>query len=955
MQYPGVVVAARVRPRSHAERFDVVCFNKTDSLDSLSIQLPPEATVSSPHPPVVNYVDCVFDETDDQSELYSILLEDHVERCIRNVSTLCLLAYGQTGSGKTFSIFGKSTPGAVLSQQTGVLGRSAADIFAMKNGEGGSGAAPLEVRMTVVEIYNNAAFDLLNDKRSVTFREDSSTGKGFFENITRVPVASLQEVLQICCRIEALRTTKATALNSSSSRSHAIVTLDISNGSRLVFVDLAGSERVKRSEVEDDALKEAININSSLSALGNVVRAMGAGASHVPYRESYLTRVLHNTFAALNSRVVLLVNLAPCFQDYTESEESLKFASRMKEIKMTPASRTASTESMCMLEEYQWLSRRKDIELLGADIRIAQQSCGYSLGSYKKVKSGEITVEKLRKSSYDLTNEYAAMVKEFTVRARTPKGNESVSPEVSLLQHDIRAIESSQTEITASFKKMEIDSKSFEDELQTACQETEDLLEKVKYLRELRWNVICSDLMKSHTETAGHLLQISEAQIKNSQHESLIKQVENDIREEEEPWKVIPRPMLLDCWYVPLYPGTTVGPQGPSDDEEDEHHSIAAIPTSPTSPTTTPGYSIEGLPRGSVFIFNARTTWGDKHYIGLTGFDIFDHTGSLIRLDDPCSQVQGNPHSINVLKEYNNDPRTADKTMNGINYTADGPNMWLAPYTRGSQHNVVIQLNRDISISAIRIWNYNKGKDGLKRGARHAEIHLDRTTIFSGEVLHGSGELRCAEKNATLVPFTMNFDLLRKIKRTICVPPLREPPYASSITFLFHTTHGDIHYLGLNGIEIFDIHSQKITTAVTEKDIEAKPRWVGILPDCKGDVRVVENLFREPHNVKADKHIWLAPYAGSKRQQGGGTATSNLVKVSFPSAVPIGFIRLWNYAKTPTRGVKDFALYVDDDTLVFTGAMKPAVASGVVEHQSVVFSRSPEIRMSEGAYAVSPY
>ena len=130
------------------------------------------------------------------------------------------------------------------------------------------------------------------------------------------------------------RSVCSTSMNAQSSRSHSVFTLHlegvnekrgISLKGALNLVDLAGSERVKKSKVTGDKLKEAAAINKSLSALSTVFMKIGAGATHVPFRDSKLTYLLQDCLSK-DGKALMIVNLSPNVESAGESLCSLKFA-----------------------------------------------------------------------------------------------------------------------------------------------------------------------------------------------------------------------------------------------------------------------------------------------------------------------------------------------------------------------------------------------------------------------------------------------------------------------------------------------------------------------------------------------------------------------------------------------------------------------------------------------------
>jgi Kinesin motor domain len=152
------------------------------------------------------------------------------------------------------------------------------------------------------------------------------------------------------------RTTGDTLMHLHSSRSHAIFTITleqvqlgvegiprVARRSKLRLVDLAGSERLKRTGAEGLRLKESVKINSGLLALGNVISILGDDKpgeqgdkqTHVPYRDSKLTRLLQDSLGG-NSQTLMLACVSPLFDDVDETINTMKYANRARKIKNKP-------------------------------------------------------------------------------------------------------------------------------------------------------------------------------------------------------------------------------------------------------------------------------------------------------------------------------------------------------------------------------------------------------------------------------------------------------------------------------------------------------------------------------------------------------------------------------------------------------------------------------------------
>ena len=149
------------------------------------------------------------------------------------------------------------------------------------------------------------------------------------------PLKTQSDILSFCRSIELSRTTASHDLNERSSRSHCLVTVHITSSSAnnirhntCMMVDLAGSERIEKSKVEGARKAQAIEINKSLTALGRVVKSLGSGENHVPYRDSTLTMLLRDSFGGrASTTVVVCVAGVEAYDE--ETVRSLEFGKRL--------------------------------------------------------------------------------------------------------------------------------------------------------------------------------------------------------------------------------------------------------------------------------------------------------------------------------------------------------------------------------------------------------------------------------------------------------------------------------------------------------------------------------------------------------------------------------------------------------------------------------------------------
>ena len=174
------------------------------------------------------------------------------------------------------------------------------------------------------------------------------------------------------------------------------------------------------------------------------------------------------------------------------------------------------------------------------------------------------------------------------------------------------------------------------------------------------------------------------------------------------------------------------------------------------------------LPSGRTLTINILSTWGDKHYLGLMGLEIFDSTGAKVSLFDPIAQVYADPADINVLDEYTNDPRVVSNIVDPVPFTCDDMHSWLAPFTEGANHVISVVFDTNVTISMIRIWNYNKSRIHSSRGARYVECHLDGGVIFQGEIKKsiGSADIFQHDECSECILFTTNDEVLNSITQS---------------------------------------------------------------------------------------------------------------------------------------------------------------------------------------------
>ncbi|XP_062822450.1 chromosome-associated kinesin KIF4-like [Anolis carolinensis] len=291
--------------------------------------------------------DYVFDPSTEQEEVFNTCIVPLIKGIFKGYNAT-VLAYGQTGSGKTYSMGGAYIANQENDPIVGVIPRVIKFLF-QKIQEKTDWHFSLKV--SYLEIYNEDILDLLSpakDKTSqISIREDPKEGIKIV-GLTAHEVTNAQETVSCLEQGNNSRTVAATAINTQSSRSHAIFTICIEQKSKsdmntsfhckLHLVDLAGSERQKKTKAEGDRLREGININKGLLCLGNVISALGDGTkkgSFVPYRDSKLTRLLQDSLGG-NSHTLMIACVSPADSNLVETLNTLRYADRARKIKNKP-------------------------------------------------------------------------------------------------------------------------------------------------------------------------------------------------------------------------------------------------------------------------------------------------------------------------------------------------------------------------------------------------------------------------------------------------------------------------------------------------------------------------------------------------------------------------------------------------------------------------------------------
>ncbi|KAK6492600.1 kinesin-like protein KIF2A isoform X5 [Huso huso] len=282
--------------------------------------------------------DYAFDDTTTNEMVYRFTARPLVETIFERGMATCF-AYGQTGSGKTHTMGGDFS-GKNQDCSKGIYALAARDVFLMLK-KPNYKKLDLQVYATFFEIYSGKVFDLLNRKTKLRVLEDGKQ---------QVQVVGLQErevkctedVLKLIEIGNSCRTSGQTSANAHSSRSHAVFQIILRRKGKMhgkfSLIDLAGNERgADTSSADRQTRLEGAEINKSLLALKECIRALGRNKPHTPFRASKLTQVLRDSFIGENSRTCMIATISPGMASCENTLNTLRYANRVKELTVDPS------------------------------------------------------------------------------------------------------------------------------------------------------------------------------------------------------------------------------------------------------------------------------------------------------------------------------------------------------------------------------------------------------------------------------------------------------------------------------------------------------------------------------------------------------------------------------------------------------------------------------------------
>eukprot|EP01065_Artemidia_motanka_P016076 TRINITY_DN1979_c4_g1_i1.p1 TRINITY_DN1979_c4_g1~~TRINITY_DN1979_c4_g1_i1.p1 ORF type:complete len:752 (+),score=243.30 TRINITY_DN1979_c4_g1_i1:266-2521(+) len=357
-QRPRITVSVRKRPLTQLEKergdVDILRMESNSVIVGAQRMRVDLSQYTDEH---VFTFDKVFNTDADNDYVYERTARPLIDTVFEGGRSTCF-AYGQTGSGKTYTMLGKGT-----SSGRGLYAQAAKDIFDRLR-------PPQTITCNYYEIYGNKCYDLLRGRAKVECREDSKH-QVVICGLTDHKVTSVQDMLHIIEDGNSVRAQGSTSANIDSSRSHAVLSINVRNPARskkpgqddlygrFSFIDLAGSERGSDAASSDKITRvEGSDINKSLLALKECIRALDQAARHVPFRGSKLTEVLRESFQG-NSRTAMIACVAPGNAASEDTLNTLRYADRVKSLRAGSSSATPDFNPITMMGSDKSRNRRQ--------------------------------------------------------------------------------------------------------------------------------------------------------------------------------------------------------------------------------------------------------------------------------------------------------------------------------------------------------------------------------------------------------------------------------------------------------------------------------------------------------------------------------------------------------------------------------------------------------------------
>lgn len=420
--------------------------------------------------------DHIFQPHDSQETVFSEY--EHCANSILEGYNICILAYGQTGSGKTYTMIGNKS-------NWGINFRIINKIFNISESKG----IDLTMNLSMYEIYNEEIIDLLNthnnnnnnNKQNVKLNVVTTENGTAIQGLTSYEVRDQNDILKYFSIGNDNRSTASTNIHEHSSRSHCIMTIEISYtdiNSKIItgkmsLVDLAGSENIQKSGVKGNRLVETQNINKSLSCLGEVINALDNKSRHIPYRNSKLTFSLKDALSP-GSKTIMICTVRTLEDTWNETQSTLNFASRARNISL------GSTKQMVEYKNMKEENSKLKKYISGIEEQLQQLQSKIEQINREKDTALRLAQNDMNKRKRKNENEIIQLQRDVDTCKMKMNDlislNESLKNDKNILQNDLSNTKQKLNTIEQKYQSLLLDYEN----LNTKNQETDMLVNKLK-------------------------------------------------------------------------------------------------------------------------------------------------------------------------------------------------------------------------------------------------------------------------------------------------------------------------------------------------------------------------------------------------------------------------------------------------------------------------------------------
>ncbi|KAG8533025.1 uncharacterized protein KY384_001808 [Bacidia gigantensis] len=441
------------------------------------------------------HFDKVFAPAADQSMIY----DDVVTPILDEGFNCTIFAYGQTGTGKTYTMSGDmSDTLGLVSDSAGIIPRVLHSLFRKLDADDGESS----VKCSFIELYNEELRDLLSPDDSTKLKifddaQKKNHGATMVQGMEEAYIKTAGNGIKLLQDGSHKRQVAATKCNDLSSRSHTVFTVtayikrtaengeDFVSAGKLNLVDLAGSENIQRSGAENKRAAEAGLINKSLLTLGRVINALVERNSHIPYRESKLTRLLQDSLGG-RTKTCIIATVSPAKSNLEETISTLDYAFRAKNIRNKPQINQMISKKT-LLKEF-----TTEIEKLKGELVATRQRNGVYLTaeSYddimgesesrrilseeqaQRIETMETSLRNKVQELFTLTNNFTFLKKDHDTTKQTLDDTKGVLDKTELVLADTKQTLTDETTLRRAYQSTEKQLQSVGGEILSTLEQT---------------------------------------------------------------------------------------------------------------------------------------------------------------------------------------------------------------------------------------------------------------------------------------------------------------------------------------------------------------------------------------------------------------------------------------------------------------------------------------------------